>query len=799
MPLDLVILQTCLPDYRQSLFEKLAGADPRIHLVCGQSYFTEGLALRSEPAPWRTSVDNQYYFQRSTLWQSGVLSLIAESQVVITEFNPRILSTWILLLRRWIKGRRTILWGHLWGQHGPKWVAQCMRYLMLKLSDGMICYTRSQQSELQRILPNLPSWAASNSCVTREQCMPTDPPETAPCVVYIGRLIREKKPMLLLEAFARAMPRLPCDAKLLLIGDGTERVGLEKRAQELGLTDRIELPGHIGDVERLRKEYARAVVAVSPGYVGLSAIQAMAFGVPMLVSRNESHSPEIEACVEGKTAEFFDTDNVDDLADRLAGFFASDSAWRHRRAEISSFIADNYTFDGMVEKFVEAINSVSHETGATQGETENSEGPGGRIAVVWAQFGPYHHSRLRTLRERFGETVVLGVEIGSLTATYGWQQAPANGPNFATLMPGHKAEDVPVTVVYQRALSLFREHKTRIVFVPSYWPASSLAIILAARNAGARVVMMNDSHAHTAKARGLWAEVKRRLVLQFDAALVAGAPQKDYFTGMGLEPGKIVTGYDAVDNEHFNRRAQAARTRAKEVRAKHGLPDRYFLNVGRMVWKKNLETLVDAYRVVKSKMGCECPRLVLVGSGKLERSLRERCLKHGLSVWQAAGKDGGARFGDADVLFHGFRQIDELPDFYALAECFILPSREEEWGLVVNEAMACGLPVLVSRVAGCARDLVREGENGFLFDPFDAAALAGHMERITREPELAKRLGATSQCIIADWGCERFAEAAKQAAEIALGTKIRDSGSGAMRALVAGADGAKAEMAQQTE
>ncbi len=400
--------------------------------------------------------------------------------------------------------------------------------------------------------------------------------------------------------------------------------------------------------------------------------------------------------------------------------------------------------------------------------TVRAQGQHPIAAIVWAQYGPYHHARLAATRSLLGPERVIGIELANRTTTYDWMSGTVEQNKIITLREGEVVEQIKATSVYRAAVRTFRERNIRVVFVPSYWPASSLAIILAARNVGARLVMMNDSHALTAKVGGILAKLKRGLVIRFDSALVGGTSHKEYFAGMGLSPEKIILGYDTVDNGYFEGRAISAKRQAQLVRAKYGLPQRYFLNVGRMIWKKNLETLVDAYKQVKERLGKNCPRLVLVGGGKLERLLKERCLSHGLSIWQAAASSAEARPGDADVSFYGFRQVDELPDFYALAECFVLPSREEEWGLVVNEAMACGLPVLVSRVAGCARDLVHDGENGFLFDPFDVKNLADRLQSIALQPERAQSMGAASRKIIADWGCERFAQGAREAMEIAL-------------------------------
>jgi glycosyltransferase involved in cell wall biosynthesis len=121
------------------------------------------------------------------------------------------------------------------------------------------------------------------------------------------------------------------------------------------------------------------------------------------------------------------------------------------------------------------------------------------------------------------------------------------------------------------------------------------------------------------------------------------------------------------------------------------------------------------------------------------------------------------------VHFYGFRQVEENPVFYALADAFILPSLWEEWGLVVNEAMASGLPVIVSKTAGCATDLVQEGVNGFTFDPGNVEQLAQLMRQISALKSFRlSEFGDASRKIISNWGCDVFAHNANRAAEAAI-------------------------------
>jgi glycosyltransferase involved in cell wall biosynthesis len=120
------------------------------------------------------------------------------------------------------------------------------------------------------------------------------------------------------------------------------------------------------------------------------------------------------------------------------------------------------------------------------------------------------------------------------------------------------------------------------------------------------------------------------------------------------------------------------------------------------------------------------------------------------------------------VILPGFRQYHELPALYGLAGAFVHASTTEQWGLVVNEAMAAGLPVIVSHCCGCTPDLVQNGVNGFTFDPCDVEELAGLMQRVAGMTDRQRdAMGAAGRRIIADWGPERFADGLMQAVAVA--------------------------------
>src|SRR6267378_2061180 len=178
---------------------------------------------------------------------------------------------------------------------------------------------------------------------------------------------------------------------------------------------------------------------------------------------------------------------------------------------------------------------------------------------------------------------------------------------------------------------------------------------------------------------------------------------------------RIFTGYDVVDNEYF-------RQKAEEVRQKYALPENYFLASARFVEKKNLAMLIQAYAEYRrsaafakatadKEIAANVPwDLVVLGDGPLRESLNSQLSTLNLNE---------------HVHLPGFKPYDELPVYYALANAFVHASTTEQWGLVVNEAIASGLPVIVSERCGCAPELVNG--NGFTVDPLDEQALAARL------------------------------------------------------------------------
>jgi glycosyltransferase involved in cell wall biosynthesis len=261
---------------------------------------------------------------------------------------------------------------------------------------------------------------------------------------------------------------------------------------------------------------------------------------------------------------------------------------------------------------------------------------------------------------------------------------------------------------------------------------------------------MSESQERDSERQWLKEALKRQLITEVDSALVGGERHAEYLVKLGMERSRIVTGYDVIDNDYFASGADSARRDAARVRSARGLPGDYFLCSARFIPKKNLPALLEAFALYRSDVGVGAWDLVLLGDGPLLPQLIEQRGRLGL---------------DASVMFPGFKQYGELPDFYGLARAFVLPSTAEQWGLVANEAMAAGLPVLVSQACGSA-ELVIPGENGFHFDPRNPRELAALMAKLTREEGRREEMGRASRRIIQARSPAFFGQGLLEAMEI---------------------------------
>ena len=352
-----VLVQSVVPDYRRPIVEGLRRSlGARLVVVTGE-YGFEPTVRFSRVDVETTVVRNVYRARRRLLWQHGSVRLAVGADVSIIEMNPRVLSTWVTLVVRRVLGRPTLAWGHAWPRAGPTARTEPVRGLMRRLASEIVVYTNTEAAALRRLMPEKRIRAAPNGLYPESSAVSKADERPGRDVIYVGRLVGSKKPMLLLEAFAEALPRLPTDACLVLVGDGELLPDLRDRARVLGVRDRVHFTGHVSDFETLRSLYWDALVSVSPGYAGLSVIQSHWFGVPMVIARNEPHAPEIEAAIEGQNAVFVESDSRAALSDAMVDVFQARALWLSRGPAIARQCVVRYAIEASVRSFAAAIRA----------------------------------------------------------------------------------------------------------------------------------------------------------------------------------------------------------------------------------------------------------------------------------------------------------------------------------------------------------------------------------------------------------------------------------------------------------
>src|SRR6266566_3492572 len=374
------------------------------------------------------------------------------------------------------------------------------------------------------------------------------------------------------------------------------------------------------------------------------------------------------------------------------------------------------------------------------------------VVVIFHHIGPYHHARLNAAAYRLSVT---GLEwSGKAYDTWGAAESPAHYQKISLFLEA--TDRYPGKAELLRAFSLALEQANPDVVAVNGW--NNFGSLVAANccvRLGIPMIVMSES-ARQDEPRTWWKEmIKQRIVGVYSAALVGGQRHVEYLVELGMPRDRIFTGYDVVDNAYFRRRAEEVRSQKSDVRKQYGLSENYFLASARFIEKKNLPTLIRAYAAYRQKSeasGNPPWDVVLLGDGPLREALNSQLSTLNLH---------------AHVHLPGFKPYDELPVYYALAKAFVHASTTEQWGLVVNEAVASGLPVIVSERCGCVPELVRG--NGFTFDPIDERELPSRLLQIASLSDDERRsLGNASYRIAENFAPEHFGEGLEQAAKLAL-------------------------------
>lgn len=304
--------------------------------------------------------------------------------------------------------------------------------------------------------------------------------------------------------------------------------------------------------------------------------------------------------------------------------------------------------------------------------------------------------------------------------------------------------DYPYKVLFERSLDqvsfgerrealfrIFDEYRPDVLNITGYFDWAQVLLMFYARRKGVKVVISSESSSADHN-RSAWKEwVKKVIVGRSNAFFCFGETSAKYLESLGVAKSAIrVRNAAVIDEQVIRGRYDDAK---KELAAGANPVSRKFVYVGRLASEKNLTMLIRAFGNVVKQTGSDW-KLLLVGDGPERGSLEKLATESGLAD---------------QVTFAGGFPWYRVPGWLAQSDVLVLPSKSEPWGLVVNEAMVCGMPVIVSQTCGCAADLVRKGVNGFTFDHAWQTELEEHLSFFIRNPDRITGMGQESLKLIA--------------------------------------------------
>ena len=299
---------------------------------------------------------------------------------------------------------------------------------------------------------------------------------------------------------------------------------------------------------------------------------------------------------------------------------------------------------------------------------------------------------------------------------------------------------------YKKIMAIFGALKTNpydIIIIPGYAYLMCWVALLYSKLKRKVIIVSFDSTDMDNPHPWYKEAIKKWFIAQCNAGYTYGTKSKEYLMKLGMKSEVIFTRCQATNNEKIYELCSEARSKRDHLVRDLGVSPFNFIYVGRLSNEKNIERMLLAFdKLKKNHALADSWGLIIVGAGPEKDHLQRIIAVHGIP----------------NVYFVGGHSWTNVVKYYAISNVFVLPSLSEPWGLVVNEAMICGLPVIVSNRCGAAYDLVIQGENGFTFDPQDTEALTRHLVYFLDNPEALARMGDRSKHIITDYTPERAAK-----------------------------------------
>jgi glycosyltransferase involved in cell wall biosynthesis len=326
------------------------------------------------------------------------------------------------------------------------------------------------------------------------------------------------------------------------------------------------------------------------------------------------------------------------------------------------------------------------------------------------------------------------------------------GERALRLGPQNGFANAGVRIPYQPGLvrAILKE-RPDVLITDGFFQWTSAALWLRATR-GIPHVMCYEKTAHTEQHAQWYRRTYRRLALRWiDALCCNGRLCGEYVRSLGFPADRITYGHMAADVAGLQQRLAAVTDdEVARLVAQYDLWGTVFLFVGRLIPLKGIRELLAGWQQFSTGLAGQQATLLLVGDGPQREELRRYCDEQKL----------------ANVRFAGAVDYDRMASYYRCADALVMPTLEDNWSLVVPEAMGCGLPILCSQYNGCWPELVTPA-NGWVFDPLVRAEVAGALRKASLAKARLPRMGEQSRVIVSDYTASHAAQAICEAIELA--------------------------------
>ncbi len=365
-----------------------------------------------------------------------------------------------------------------------------------------------------------------------------------------------------------------------------------------------------------------------------------------------------------------------------------------------------------------------------------------RILIIHNQLWAHYKSKLFSELHRFSSNYDLEIRVAQIAIS---EKSRANmgNPNATTydypydLLFNDSLENIRFWPKTKALFSVFNSYNPDILNITGYYDPAQVLLMLYAKLRGIKIVISNESNVKDSVRTGIKELLKKSILQLANGFICFGKSSADYLEKLGINSSKILTQKAAiVDDEILTKNFQNGLLTRQQRKEKLGSQKHNFMYVGRMSEEKNLSLLIETFGQLKAQDW----GLILLGEGSQKSALQILANQY------------------KNIFFLNGVAWYDVPQGLALADVFVLPSLSEPWGLVVNEAMVCAMPVVVSEVCGCVDDLVIEGKNGFVFNPNNPKKLTEILQYFIENPAKINEMGEASTQLVAPFSAEKVAK-----------------------------------------